>query len=212
MAMNLDEYGRGGWDWIVSAYFDSPSGRTFLVLEDGVIVARCGYKKIPQRGEPWLGSRLKSLAAGSASTVSEFLSACLEGRPSRWPLTCRGKPPCCIRYVTAIRPSERSDGRAAAVVLAIEERFMAGGPVPGHTLLSDSTWRNLAVSLDIPPRKIEVAQGVFDDLKEEAIARRIEASPHTVHTHLQRLYRRLGVRNRTQLILRVLSEHLDGRA
>lgn len=39
-------------------------------------------------------------------------------------------------------------------------------------------------------------------------------SPHTVHTHLERLYKKLGVANRSRLIVRVFAEyvHLEAAA
>ena len=39
-------------------------------------------------------------------------------------------------------------------------------------------------------------------------------SPHTVHTHLERLYKKLGVANRSRLIVRVSAEyvHLEAAA
>jgi hypothetical protein len=135
--MTLDEYGRGGWGWLVAAYLAAPLGRSFLVLEDGVIVARCGYQRLPQPSEPCPGARLASLAAASASIAGEFLSACLAGRRSKGLLPCRGKPGRWIRYLTGIRPPEPSDAETAAIRLAILQPVFEGsasqkGRHPGH--------------------------------------------------------------------------------
>ena len=49
---------------------------------------------------------------------------------------------------------------------------------------------------------------VFDDKKEVEIAQELKISAHTVHTYLGRLYRKLNVSSRAQLIVRVFAEYL----
>jgi hypothetical protein len=49
---------------------------------------------------------------------------------------------------------------------------------------------------------------VFDDDTDFSIAASLGISPHTVHTHFERLHRKLEVANRSQLILRIVSEFL----
>jgi len=63
-------------------------------------------------------------------------------------------------------------------------------------------------SLSLSDRELQVAQGVFDDCTERALADKLGISPHTVHTHIERLHRKLGVTNRVQLILHVTAEFL----
>ena len=55
-------------------------------------------------------------------------------------------------------------------------------------------------------RVLQIERGVFDDLTENAIAASIEISPHTVHTHFERLHHKLSVANRVQLVIRVVAE------
>lgn len=62
--------------------------------------------------------------------------------------------------------------------------------------------------LRLSPRELQIVQGVFDDLKEAAIADRLGISSHTVHTHLERLYRKLGVSGRGPMIVAIFSELL----
>jgi DNA-binding CsgD family transcriptional regulator len=52
-------------------------------------------------------------------------------------------------------------------------------------------------------------QAVFDDQKETAIAANLGISTHTVHTHLERLYRKLRVSSRVSLVVRVVAEYLS---
>ncbi len=53
-----------------------------------------------------------------------------------------------------------------------------------------------------------MVQAVLDDCKDLAIARRLDITEHTVHTHFTRLYAKLGVSSRVELVVRVFAEHL----
>jgi ATP/maltotriose-dependent transcriptional regulator MalT len=78
----------------------------------------------------------------------------------------------------------------------------------GSDILSAAQWQDVCARLKLSERELEVVVGVFDDLKEAAIASRLGISAHTVHTHLERLYRKLGVNGRGRMIIEVLAEHL----
>ncbi len=71
------------------------------------------------------------------------------------------------------------------------------------------TWKVIAKSLRISDRELQIIQGIFDDRKEFAIADELKISMHTVHTHLERLYRKLGISSRVALVLYILSEYLS---
>ena len=79
---------------------------------------------------------------------------------------------------------------------------------PDRSILTSDTWKRIAQSLHISNRELQIIQGIFDDRKEFAIAYELTISVHTVHTHLERLYRKLGVSSRVGLILCILSEYL----
>lgn len=96
---------------------------------------------------------------------------------------------------TVVRPYREANGDSRRVAV-------------GAAIFSDRTWKQLARSLSISDREFEMVHGVFDDLSEQAIAERCGMSPHTVHTHFKRLYQKLGVTSRTQLILRLFQEYL----
>jgi DNA-binding CsgD family transcriptional regulator len=88
-------------------------------------------------------------------------------------------------------------------------------PTPvGAGLFSDRTWAVLAVNLKLSARELEIVRGIFNDRKEHAIAAELGISAHTVHTERERLYRKLGINNQVQLMLRLFSEFhaltLDG--
>jgi DNA-binding CsgD family transcriptional regulator len=78
-----------------------------------------------------------------------------------------------------------------------------------RSILSPNAWRRIAISLRISDRELQIIQEIFDDRKEFAIARDLAISVHTVHTHLERLYRKLGVSTRVGLIVYILAEYLS---
>jgi DNA-binding NarL/FixJ family response regulator len=79
----------------------------------------------------------------------------------------------------------------------------------GRRLIAQPAWEVLRVQLQLSPREMQIAQGVFDSQKERCIAFELGISPHTVNTYLQRMYRKMGVSNRTQLVLHVLAAHMN---
>jgi len=79
---------------------------------------------------------------------------------------------------------------------------------PGRKLFDDPSWCELARSLKLSTRELQVVQGVFDDQKESAIAAGLGISPHTVNTYLQRVYQKLNVFTRSQLIISVVATYL----
>jgi DNA-binding CsgD family transcriptional regulator len=64
------------------------------------------------------------------------------------------------------------------------------------------------MALRLSAREVQMVQGIFDDQKEANIAFTLAISPHTVNTYLQRLYAKLHVSSRPQLIVRVIAEYL----
>jgi DNA-binding NarL/FixJ family response regulator len=80
--------------------------------------------------------------------------------------------------------------------------------VPRSSMLSDAAWLAIAGSLDLSKRQIEIIHSVFDDATEYTIGQDLGISLHTVHTHLERIYHKLGVHDRIELVLRVLAEFL----
>jgi DNA-binding CsgD family transcriptional regulator len=75
-------------------------------------------------------------------------------------------------------------------------------------MLSDAAWAVIARSLNLPQRQLEIIRAVFDDATEYTIAQNLGISPHTVHTHLERIHHKLGVHDRVELVLLVLAEFL----
>jgi DNA-binding CsgD family transcriptional regulator len=81
-------------------------------------------------------------------------------------------------------------------------------PAIGSSLLSGDVWSRLGDSLKLSDRELQIVQGIFEDQKQESIAYNLGISPHSVNTYIQRIYTKLRIGSRPQLILRVMSEYL----
>jgi DNA-binding CsgD family transcriptional regulator len=75
-------------------------------------------------------------------------------------------------------------------------------------MFSENAWNAIGQSLELSKRELEIVRGVFADRTEYTIANSLHISPHTVHTHVERLHHKLRVANRVQLVLRVMDEFL----
>lgn len=75
-------------------------------------------------------------------------------------------------------------------------------------MFSEVAWEAIGQSLHLSKRELEIVRGAFEDRTEFAIAADLHISPHTVHTHVERLHRKLQVTDRVQLVLRVMDEFL----
>ena len=78
----------------------------------------------------------------------------------------------------------------------------------GAAMFSELAWQEIAHSLKLSGQELQIARGVFDDHTEATIADNLKVSPHTVHTHCERLYHKLGVTGRVKLVLRVVDEYM----
>lgn len=76
----------------------------------------------------------------------------------------------------------------------------------GASLLSDHAWLEIGRTLGITKRELQIVQAVFDNQHEANIAKRFTLSPHTVHMHLNRLFKKLNVKSRTELVLRIVEQ------
>lgn len=57
--------------------------------------------------------------------------------------------------------------------------------------------------------QLQIVRATFDDETEFCIAAELGISAHNVHTHVERLHRKLVVKDRGRLILRVVDEFLS---
>ena len=74
----------------------------------------------------------------------------------------------------------------------------------GSSLLSDHAWYEIGRTLGLTRRQLQIVQSVFDNRYEPEIATQFRISPHTVHMHLNRIFKKLNVTSRTELVLRIV--------
>lgn len=74
--------------------------------------------------------------------------------------------------------------------------------------LSEIAWQEIASSLRLSARELQIVRAVFNDRKEYAIAIDLGISPKTVHTYFERLHHKLSVTDRVQLVLRIFTEYV----
>lgn len=75
-------------------------------------------------------------------------------------------------------------------------------------MLSERAWAEIARSLKLSGPELEIARGVFDRMTEGEIAAKLGVSKRSIHKHLKRLFEKLRVTTRTQMIVRVMHELL----
>lgn len=94
--------------------------------------------------------------------------------------------------------------REALELRAVPPRPVGNGV--GQRVFMPGEWRSLAAVLGLSVRESGVVRAVFDGASEKRIAERFGLSPHTVHTYLWRIYRKLHVQSREELLVRVFAE------
>jgi DNA-binding CsgD family transcriptional regulator len=72
--------------------------------------------------------------------------------------------------------------------------------------LSAKAWSEISRSLKLSGREEQILRGLFEDETERAIAADLGISPRTIHAHMERLYRKLGVNTRGHMVRRVMWE------
>lgn len=76
------------------------------------------------------------------------------------------------------------------------------------TLLPSFAWDHLNTKLRLSPREAEIVQWLCADESEESIGHQLGISRHTVHSHLERLYKKLGATSRAQVVIRLFREYM----
>ena len=74
----------------------------------------------------------------------------------------------------------------------------------GFAAMKETDFRAL-----LTPREIDVLNAIGEGLGNKAIARRLDISLHTVKFHIESLFRKLGVRTRTQALAKASERRLE---
>lgn len=75
-----------------------------------------------------------------------------------------------------------------------------------HDIASFRNFVTHAQSGDLTPRENDVAQLAAEGLSNEEIAERLKLGAETVKSHLKKIFRKLGVANRTALTAKILNK------
>ena len=79
----------------------------------------------------------------------------------------------------------------------------------GSSIFSNKEWDELLGGLNLSLRALQLIKGIFDDQTEEGIAYDLNISAHTVHSHLFRIYQRLNVCSREELLVCIFGRYLE---
>jgi DNA-binding NarL/FixJ family response regulator len=72
---------------------------------------------------------------------------------------------------------------------------------------SVSQWNELAAQLELTPQQAKIVDLILRGLKDKQIATVLKCSFSTVRSHLDRIFSRLDIADRVELILRVYTLH-----
>ena len=91
--------------------------------------------------------------------------------------------------------------------MAVNPEIPAKSFVPSvpPKLLSEEEWQAVIAALHLSPRHASIICLILQGKRDKQIAAELGMSIHTVRTHLSRLFQRLGVADRMELVLYVLS-------
>ena len=73
-------------------------------------------------------------------------------------------------------------------------------------LFSDAEWEALVTHMVLPERQAQILRLLLGGDCDKQIARKLSLSLPTIRTHLQRIFTRFGVANRTSLVVEVFRQ------
>lgn len=73
-------------------------------------------------------------------------------------------------------------------------------------LFDDQTWTQVVEKLELPPQQARIVKGILHGMNDKQIAHQLGLSVPTVRTYLGRIFDRLRVDDRVQVILRVVAQ------
>lgn len=75
--------------------------------------------------------------------------------------------------------------------------------------LAEGIWLAIVRALKLSAREAQIVWLLLSDETEGTIASTLAISPHTVHTHLERIYRKLDVKSRSQVVIRIFQKYVE---
>lgn len=77
---------------------------------------------------------------------------------------------------------------------------------PQRNIFTEEEWSFLVEELALSPRQAEITELLFEGMTDKQIANQLNLALPTIRTHFARLYSKLQVQDRVELILHVFSE------
>ncbi len=74
--------------------------------------------------------------------------------------------------------------------------------------IPSKNWKLIANSLRLSRREFQVSKAIVAGFSDAEIAVQLGISPNTVHAHLDRLYRKLNVHSRCQLVSAIFAAYV----
>jgi len=87
-------------------------------------------------------------------------------------------------------------------------RMTATDTSPLAYFVTDEAWKRIGIRLRLTKRELQVVRSLCSECREPAVAASLNVSPHTIRTHLERIYTKLGVTGRVDLMLLLLGTFL----
>jgi DNA-binding CsgD family transcriptional regulator len=79
----------------------------------------------------------------------------------------------------------------------------------GPAFLTAAEWQSLVARIGLSQREAQIASRLLNGGRERVIARDLGMSPHTVHTHIRRLYGKLRVADRTGFVSHIFARYAE---
>jgi DNA-binding CsgD family transcriptional regulator len=76
------------------------------------------------------------------------------------------------------------------------------------SFITEADWGRISATLRLSSRESEIAFLLLADSSEHTIGDRLSISKHTVHSHIERLYRKLAIRSRSQLVVKLFEAYV----
>jgi DNA-binding CsgD family transcriptional regulator len=77
-----------------------------------------------------------------------------------------------------------------------------------NSFINQTDWARISASLKLSSRESEISFLLLADVSEHTVADRLSISKHTVHSHIERLYRKLAIRSRSQLVVKLFEAYV----
>lgn len=77
--------------------------------------------------------------------------------------------------------------------------------------LASPSWREVCRKLNLSVRERQICQHFFFNVRETEVASNLGISSHTVHSYVDRMYRKLAIHSRQELLGRLFITYLSVR-